>query len=97
MLNDNTVQLGGTVVIDIPPGPRKGSYAKKRVEVRQLLDGSWRVYLGDALIATAATTTTGELRALRRRRRRPPSAAAAGKTPVALRAPSVSPAAVMSP
>ncbi len=97
VLNDNTVQLGGTVVIDIPPGPRKGSYAKKRVEVRQLLDGSWRVYLGDALIATAATTTTGELRALRRRRRRPPSAAAAGKTPVALRAPSVSPAAVMSP
>ena len=95
VLNDNTVHLGGVVVIDIPPGPRKRSYAKERVEVRQLLDGSWRVYLGDALIAIAAATTTGELRALRRRRR-PPSAASAGKTPVALRAPSVSPA-VMIP
>ena len=95
VLNDNTVHLGGIVVIDVPPGPRKRSYAKERVEVRQILDGSWRVYLGDALIAIAAATTTGELRALRRRRR-PPSAASAGETPVALRAPSVSPAAMIS-
>jgi len=91
VLNDNTVRLAG-IVIDIPPGPRKRSYAGTRVELRQLLDGSWRVYLADAVIATAAATTTGELRSLRRRRRRPPSAASAGKTPVALRAPSVSPA-----
>lgn len=75
VLKDNTVRLGGSVVIDIPPGPRKRSYADVRVEVRQLLDGSWRVYSGDQLIATAASSGTQELRALRRRRRRPPSAA----------------------
>ena len=68
MLNDNTVRLGG-VVIDIPPGPRQRSYAHARVEVRQLLDGSWRVYYRDALIATAVSTATGELRSLNRRRR----------------------------
>jgi transposase len=90
VLNDNTVRLAG-LVIDVPPGPRKCSYAGARVELRQLLDGSWRVYRGEALIATAAATHTGELRTLRRRRRRPPSAASAGETPVALRAPSVSP------
>ena len=77
VLNDNTVSLGG-VVIDIPAGPRKRSYAKSRVEVRQILDGSWRVYLGDAMIATAAATTSEELRALPRRKRLP-SAAWTGK------------------
>lgn len=89
VLNDNTVRLAG-VVIDVPPGPRKRSYAGTRVELRQLLDGSWRVYRGEALIATAAATRIGELRTCRRRRR-PPSAASVGKTPVALRAPSVFP------
>jgi hypothetical protein len=74
VLNDNTVRLGGTL-IDVPPGPRKRSYARSRVEVCQLLDGSWRVYLGDAVIATKAATTTAELRTIKRRRRRPPSAA----------------------
>ncbi|MBX3024301.1 hypothetical protein KF840_05250 [bacterium] len=59
--------------------------------MRQLLDGSWRVYGGDTVIATAAATSPGALRTLKRRRRRPPSAASVGKTPVALRAPSVSP------
>jgi hypothetical protein len=49
--NDNTVRLDG-VVIDIPPGPRGRSYAKAKVEVRQLLDGTWRVYLRDHLIAS---------------------------------------------
>jgi transposase len=95
VLNDNTVRLAG-VVLDIPPGPRKRSYAGVRVEVRQLLDGSWRVYHGAALIATAAATTAGELRSLPRRRRRPPSAASVGKTPGARRAPSVSPTAVIA-
>ena len=90
VLNDNTVRLEGTV-IDIPPGPRKRSYAGTRIELRQHLDGGWLVYLRDTLIATAAGTNAGELRALRRHRRRPPSAASVGKTPVALRAPSVSP------
>ena len=70
VLKDNTVRLGGTVVLDIPPGPRGRSYADRRVEVRQLLDGAWRVYRHDQLIATAAPTHHGELRALRRRKTR---------------------------
>jgi hypothetical protein len=94
VLNDNTVRLAG-MVIDIAPGPRKRSYAGVRIELRQFLDGSWRVYWADKVIATVAANWPGELRALRRRRRRPPSAASAGKTPLALRAPSVSPAEVI--
>ncbi len=90
VLNDNTVRLAG-MVIDIPPGPRQRSYAGVRIELRQFLDGSWRVYLGDTAIAATAVTSSGELRTLRRRRRRPPSAASVGETAVALRAPSVSP------
>ena len=69
VLRDNTVRLGGSIVIDIPPGPRRCSYADKRVEVRQLLDGTWRVYWREQLIATAAATNHGELRTLRRRKR----------------------------
>ena len=69
VLRDNTVRLGGSIVIDIPPGPRRCSYADKRVEVRQLLDGTWRVYFRNHLIATAPATTHGELRTLRRRKR----------------------------
>jgi transposase len=94
VLNDNTVRLAG-MVIDIAPGPRKRSYAGVRIELRQFLDGGWRVYLGDTVIATAAANSSGELRALRRPRRRPPSAASVGKTPVALRAPSVFPTEVI--
>lgn len=90
VLNDNSVRLAG-LVIDVPPGPRKRSYAGVRIELRQLLDGSWRVYLGDTIIATAAASSSGELRTMRRRPRRPPSAASVEKTPVALRAPSVFP------
>ncbi len=73
VLPDNTVRLAG-MVIDVPPGPRKRSYAGARIELRQLLDGSWRVYLGADVIATQAATTT-ELRTVKQRRRRPPSAA----------------------
>lgn len=66
--NDNAIRLEGRV-IDIPPGPGGRSYAKVRVEVRQLLDGSWRVYLADRLIATAPASEVTELRALRPRKR----------------------------
>jgi len=69
VLKDNTVRLGGTIVLDIPPGPRRRTYADQRVEVRQVLDGSWRVYSGDRLIATGEATAHGELRTLRRRKR----------------------------
>ena len=62
--NDNTVRIHNQI-IDIPPGPRDRSYAKAKVEVRQLLDGSWRVYFEDGLIATAHATILDELRAAR--------------------------------
>lgn len=68
--NDNTVRLGG-LVIDIPPGPRKRSYCKARVEVRQLLDGSWRVYYRDEIIAEHPSTSLSEqIRALTRKKTR---------------------------
>ena len=68
--NDNTVRLSG-LVLDIPPGPGGRSYARARVEARQLLDGTWRVYSTktDALIASLPSTEVGELRARRRRKR----------------------------
>lgn len=65
--NDNTVRLGGHV-FDIPPGPGNRTYAKARVEVRQFLDGSWRIYGKAGLIAKAASTTTSEeLRTVKKR------------------------------
>jgi transposase len=65
--NDNTVRLAG-ITIDIPPGPNRRSYAKAKVEVRQLLDGSWRIYHNDQLIAEHPPTTINEsIRALPRR------------------------------
>lgn len=78
VLNDNTVRLHG-VMIDIAPGPQQHSYARARVEVRQLLDGSWRVYYHDQMIATAPSTASGELRALKGRYHwAPPAAPARG-------------------
>jgi hypothetical protein len=56
---DNAVRLHG-MIIDIPAGPGGRSYADLRVEVRQILDGSWRVYYQDKQIATAAATEIGE-------------------------------------
>ena len=64
---DNTVRLGGHI-IDVPAGPRGRSYADRQIALHQLLDGSWRVYLGEVLLATGAATATGELRAQRRRK-----------------------------
>lgn len=66
--NDNAVRLGGRV-FDIPPGPTRRSYAKAKVEVCQLLDGSWRIYLGDELLSTAPSEALRELRTLKRRKR----------------------------
>ena len=67
--NDNAVRLG-TVTLDIPPGPYGRSYAKARVEVRQLLSGAWQVYYRDQLIAKHPPTPLKEpLRALPRNRR----------------------------
>ncbi len=57
--NDNAVRLGG-LVLDIAPGPQGRSYTKEKVEVRQLLDGSWRIYHQDQLIAKHRSTALGE-------------------------------------
>jgi transposase len=65
--NDNAIRFYG-MIIDIPPGPKKRSYAGVKAELRQTLDGSWRVYHQDKLIATAPPTTIVE--PIRRRKRR---------------------------
>ncbi len=65
--NDNAVRLSGTI-LDIPAGPRRRGYARARVEVRQLLDGRWRVYYKDEmLVETTAPTVQVPLRTLRRK------------------------------
>jgi hypothetical protein len=64
--NDNAVRLSG-MILDIAAGPRRRGYAKARVELRQLLDGRWRVYYKDELLLeTAPPTGQGPLRTLRR-------------------------------
>ncbi len=76
VLNDNTVRTN-QVILQIPPGPGGRGYAKARVEVRQLLDGTWRVYYQDQLIATQAAPANPPTHTLRRRHdRRTPSAPA---------------------
>lgn len=57
--NDNALRLEG-MLIDIPPGPTGRSYAKAKVEIRQLLDGSWRVYHQRSLIAKTNPTALAE-------------------------------------
>jgi len=67
--NDNTVRLGG-LILDIPPGPQGRSYAKAKVESRQLLNGSWRIYYKNHLIAKHSPTSLKDpLRALPRKKR----------------------------
>jgi hypothetical protein len=57
------------MVVDIPEGPGQRGYAKAKVEVRQLLDGSWRVYYKDTLIAHTDPTPLKEpIRAKPRRK-----------------------------
>ncbi len=63
---DNTVRLGGKVM-DIPAGPQGRSYARAKVEARQFLDGSWRIYHQNQLIARHPHTALKEpIRALKR-------------------------------
>jgi transposase len=65
--NDNAVRLAGTI-LDIPAGPRRRGYARARVEVRQLLDGRWRVYYKDELLVeTTPPAVQVPLRTLRRK------------------------------
>jgi len=67
--NDNAVRLGG-LVIDIPAGPERRSYARAKVEVRQLLDGSWRVYYRDRLIARHRRTNLRDPRRIKGQRKK---------------------------
>ena len=48
---DNTVRVV-EVRLQLLPRPRRRSYAKAHADVVQCLDGSWRVYVGDRLVAT---------------------------------------------
>lgn len=67
--NDNAVRLGG-IILDIPPGPNRRGYAKARVEVRQLLDGRWRIYHQEQLLVeTEKPVDPRPLRTLHRNRR----------------------------
>jgi hypothetical protein len=64
---DNCIRFC-SLMLDIEPGPAGRSYASCRVELRQLLDGSWRIYYKEQLIATAPST---ELREPFKAKRRP--------------------------
>jgi transposase len=48
--NDNTVKLNH-IIITIPPGPGGRGYAKAKVVVRQALNGTWRVFYQNKIIA----------------------------------------------
>lgn len=69
---DNVVTLGG-LVIAIPPGPHRRSYARAHVEVCQHLDGAWSVRYHDTCIATAPATPLREIQSHRRRPRTSPT------------------------
>ncbi len=56
--NDNTVKLEGRL-IPIPPGPGGRSYAKARVEVREMMNGDLGVYYQGKRIAFEAASEQG--------------------------------------
>jgi transposase len=85
---DNTVRLGGHR-FDIPPGPHRCGYAGQRVEVRQLLDGRWRIYAQDRLLVECPATPVVE--PIRSYRRHPTARAA--QEAVVVPDPSATPAA----
>jgi len=64
---DNTVRVED-VVLQLQPGPGRRSYARAVADVVQCLDGAWRVYVADRLVATTpAPPDPGQLRARNRR------------------------------
>jgi transposase len=87
-----TVALNNTVrleerLIQIPPGPKRRSYAGCRVWVHELLDGSLAVWYQDRWIAR--TSSRGDGAVIRARKRKP--AQPADADPVAIRLPLESP------
>jgi hypothetical protein len=90
--HDNTVQFNGQV-FQIPPGPRRRGYAKARVWVHELLDGSVGIWHDEEqrwLLRTDASATPVTLRARHATRALAPSPQPA-PTPVADSAPEPSP------
>lgn len=64
---DNTVRVE-EVTLQLVPGPGRRSYARALADVVQCLDGSWRVYVAERLVATTpAPPNAGQLRARKRR------------------------------
>lgn len=66
--NDNAIRFCG-MILDIEPGPKGTSYAGIRADLRQMLDGSWRIYHGSLLIGKAASTEICEPFKTKRRRK----------------------------
>ena len=65
--NDNCVRLGG-LTIDIPAGAPARSFAKKKVLVKQHIDGAWTVWFQDKIIAKHKPTPFKEpIRSWKRR------------------------------
>jgi len=73
--NDNCVRLGG-LIIDIPPGRPRRSYAKAKVLVRQHLDGAWSIwYQGNRIATHPPTELSDPVRSWKRRRKGDPKGA----------------------
>jgi len=68
---DNTVQLDGRL-IQVPPGPKRRSYATARVWVHELLDGSLGVWYQDRWLTRTSARGDITLRARKRARPLPP-------------------------
>lgn len=65
--NDNCVRLGG-VMIDVPPGRYRSSYAQAHVLAKQHLDGCWTVsYQGNVIARHSATPLNEPIRSWKRR------------------------------
>jgi len=69
---DNTVRLEGRL-IQVPPGPKRRSYAGCRVWVHELLDGSLAVWYQDNWIARTASRGDGAVVRARKRKSAPPA------------------------
>ena len=66
--NDNTVRIDGKI-LDIPKGKGNRGYAKAKVDVCQLLDGTWEVYYkNELLLKDESTVSQVPIRALCRKR-----------------------------